>query len=60
MKQRVLTAAVGGSNADSDSWNLDELPANFFDLTATDAKGAELPLSTFQDRPCLVLNVASF
>ena len=60
VKQRMMSAAIGGSNADVDNWNLDELPANFFDLSAIDAKGSSLPLTTFQGHVCLVLNVASF
>ena len=59
IKQRVISAAVGGSSADAENWSLDELPASFFDLAADDAKGASLPFSTFTDNVCLVCNVAS-
>jgi len=38
---------------------MDDLPANFFDLTAADAKGATLPMSTFAGTACLCVNVAS-
>ena len=61
MKQKVMSAAIGGSSADAESWNLDELPANFFEIDSVeDAKGNPLPLSQYQGKAALVLNVASF
>ena len=61
LKQKVMSAAIGGSSADAESWNLDELPANFFEIDSVeDAKGNPLPLSQYQGKAALVLNVASF
>ena len=61
LKQKVMSAAIGGSSADAESWNLDELPANFFEIDSVeDAKGSPLPLSQYQGKAALVLNVASF
>jgi len=60
LKQAALSAAVGGSAADVDSWDVASLPANFFDLTAADAKGAALPFEEFRGQVMLVCNVASF
>ena len=60
LKQRVMSAAIGGSAADVDAWNIEDLPANFFDLSAQDAKGADLPLAEFRGSATLCLNVASF
>ena len=60
IKQRLQSAAIGGSSADADSWTLEELPANFFGLEAHDAKGAAYPLSQHAGQVVLVANVASF
>ena len=60
LKQRVMSAAVGGSAADAEDWKLDELPASFYDLHAEDAKGAPVSMQTFENQVCLVVNVASF
>ena len=60
LKQRALSAAVGGSSADAADWKLDELPASFFELHAEDAKGAPVSMSTFSNQVCVVVNVASF
>ena len=59
LKSRVLTAAIGGSAADAADWSLADLPASFFDLAASDAKGAPMPLSSFRGQVCLVTNVAT-
>ena len=61
VKQKVLDAAIGGSSADADSWDLSALPANFYEIEGVrDARGNELPLSQYQGKATLVLNVASF
>ena len=60
LKQRALSAAVGGSSADADAWSLDELPASFFELTAQDAQGAAVDFAAFRGHPVLAVNVATF
>ena len=59
MKNAALKMAVGGSSADAEGWSFAELPANFFGLSAKDAKGASVPMSTFQNQVCLLVNVAT-
>lgn len=60
VKQKVLSAAIGGSSADADGWSLEALPASFFNLEAKDAHGTAVPFSQFCGKTTLVLNVASF
>ena len=60
LKQRALSAAIGGSSGDAEEWSLDELPANFFELEARDAKGAAHALEQYRGSVVLVCNVASF
>ena len=60
IKQSMTAVAIGGSSADAESWNTDDLPENFFDLHCKTADGAEYPLAPLFGRAVLVVNVASF
>jgi hypothetical protein len=60
IRQKLSSAVVGGSSGDINSWDVDELPSNFFDLSCKDAHGRQLDMAAIHGRVCLIVNVASF
>ena len=60
LKNAVTTKIIGGGAEDACDWQVDKLPANFFDLKANDSKGMEFPINQLHGQVCLVVNVASF
>lgn len=60
LKNAVSTRIIGGGAEDAADWQVDRLPANFFDLKANDSKGKEFPINQLHGQVCLVVNVASY
>ena len=60
LKQRAISAAVGGNSADALEWSLEALPASFFELQAKDPMGKSVSLESIRGKVSIVCNVASF
>lgn len=59
LKNKGQEKVIGGSSRDTSAWGGLDLPATFFGLTASNAKGALVDFSSLRGKTCIVVNVAS-